>query len=109
VIKALFDSISAEHCPTLSTDYKPNVSTLMSGSMTLIGTMLIPFILTDNSTGKQIRVVLHAIVLPNLFINMVIGISGGEIIRSMAHSADRPLLGFNFGQGEDGVTYVRGI
>lgn len=105
----MLESIPPEHRPALNTDYKPAVETLTSGMMTSIGTTFIPLILTDQDTGEKIRIVLHAIVLPSLFMNMFIGTIGGELVRSTAWGSDGPVFGFNFGPSPDDLTYVRGI
>jgi hypothetical protein len=41
--------------------------------ITCIGTTLLHFVLSDAETGEQLRLVLHAIVVPGLLIGMFIG------------------------------------
>ncbi|KAF8889203.1 hypothetical protein CPB84DRAFT_1749385 [Gymnopilus junonius] len=101
ISKALYDSIPAEHRPSLNTSYKPNVDTLNAGIMTSIGTTFFPFILINKDTGERVRVILHALVLLNLFMSMFIGVTGGQIISTSAWGRNGPVFGFNFGQGDD--------
>ncbi|PPR01013.1 hypothetical protein CVT26_015614 [Gymnopilus dilepis] len=108
ISKALYESVPAEHRPPLNTDYTPGVQTLACGVMPSIGTTLFPFLLTNRDTGEEMRIVLHVIVVPNLFINMFIGTSGGELVSYTQYSRDGPVFGFNFGRGEDDLTFVRG-
>jgi hypothetical protein len=109
--KALLESIPAEHRPSLDTRSKQDVETLMSGTMKSAGTTFIPLMLKNKDTGENIRVVLYAIVLPNLFMNMFIaGPSNASFVRisSLGH-VEGQVFGFGFGDGDDDITYVRGI
>lgn len=80
----------------------------MGGPMTSIGTTFLPFILTT-TTGERIRLVLHALVLPNLFMGMFIGKGGLTWLESEAWgpSTNGPRYTFDFGQ--TGRVEVQGI
>jgi len=103
--KALFESIPAEHRPVLDTADQ-TIQTLTSGPMKSIGTTLIPVIFTDEETKEKIRVVLYAIVVPNLFMGMFIGGSVG-FLESQAWSFGKVIYTFDFGEG--GVRKIKGI
>ncbi|KAF8889202.1 hypothetical protein CPB84DRAFT_1749384 [Gymnopilus junonius] len=100
--------IPAEHLPQLDTSYKPDVK-VVGGMVFSIGATFIPFFLMKRDTGEKIRVVLHVIVLSDLFMTMFIGVLGGQIIRTMVWDRNRPVFGFSFGQEDDGLTSARSI
>ncbi|KAF8909998.1 hypothetical protein CPB84DRAFT_1936834, partial [Gymnopilus junonius] len=77
---------------------------VVGGMVTSIGVIFIPFFLMKRDTGEKIRVILHVIVLLDLFMTMFIGILGGQIIRTTAWDCNRPVFGFSFGQEDDGLT-----
>jgi hypothetical protein len=74
--------------------------------MKSIGTTFFPVILTDALTGERIRIVLYAIVVPNLFMGMFIG-GSAQFLESQLWDSDGVMYTFDFGQG--GVRKVKGI
>jgi hypothetical protein len=84
------------------------VETLGGGDMRSIGTTFLPLILTNYTTGEKFRIVLHAIVLPDLFMGMFIGFGGDGVVSTMEYSANRVLHGFRLGEGDE-TTLVRGM
>jgi hypothetical protein len=75
--------------------------------MKSIGTTFIPLILKNKDTGEKIRIVLYAIVLPNLFMNMFIGAGPDSVVRTT--SFNPVVFGFGFDEGDDDVTYAKGM
>ena len=65
--------------------------------MKSIGTTFFPVILTDALTGERIRIVLYAIVVPNLFMGMFIGASA-QFLESQLWDSDGVMYTFDFGQ-----------
>ncbi|KAF8799947.1 hypothetical protein BYT27DRAFT_7175872 [Phlegmacium glaucopus] len=106
ISKALLESIPPEHRPTIDTDMNQTIDTLASGVLQSIGTTLIPFILTNMGTGEKFRIILYAIVVPNLFMNMFIG--RRDLIASEAWRGGGPIFGFRLGEGDE-ETMVKGI
>jgi hypothetical protein len=74
--------------------------------MKSIGTTFIPVILTDAQTGEKIRIVLYAIVVPNLFMGMFIG-GSSKFLKSSSWGPEGIMYTFDFGPG--GVKQVKGI
>ncbi|KAF8188740.1 hypothetical protein BJ912DRAFT_1143343 [Pholiota molesta] len=107
ISKALLESIPRAHRPALDRRTAGQaVATLTAGDMRSIGTTLFPLLLTDYTTGEKFRIVLHAIVLPNLFMGMFI--SGGGVVRTTQWRDGVPVHGFGSGDGDE-VTLVKGI
>jgi hypothetical protein len=76
--------------------------------MKSIGTTFIPVIFTDAQTNERIRVVLYALVVPNLFMGMFIGQAADWIESQLWGGLGRgPMYTFDFGQG--GKCMVMGI
>jgi hypothetical protein len=109
ISQALLESIPSEHRPALNmTLAGQKVETLTVGNLQSIGTTLIPFILTNKDTCEKFRIVLSAIVLPNLFMGMFIGANGGDIVRTTQWGHNGVVFGFSFGE-PDVVVKVQGI
>jgi hypothetical protein len=95
--KALLESIPAEHRLVLSTSMSnQTIETLTVGPMKSIGTTFIPVVFTEMQTGESFRVVLYAIVVPNLFIGMFIGQSA-RFIKAMERGRRGIIYTFDFG------------
>ena len=72
ISKDLYESIPEEHRPKLDKETH-DVSMLgVVGGQTASGTAFIPVLLKNAETGKRFRIVLHAYVLPKLFMGMFI-------------------------------------
>ena len=56
---------------------------MIGRTMKTIGTVMFPFILTKKDTGERMRYVLHAHVLPDLFMPMFISFGGVAELVSM--------------------------
>ncbi|KAJ7761528.1 hypothetical protein DFH07DRAFT_883564 [Mycena maculata] len=108
ISQTLFESIPAEHRPALDTGVAgQSVSFGLLGTSTnSIGTTLLPFILTAK-TGERIRLVLHALVVPNLFMGMFIGRPISWWKSEVWGGGKGPLFTFDFGQA--GSYEVQGI
>jgi hypothetical protein len=100
IYKALLESIPSEHRPALDTTLADqSIATLMVGTMKSIGTTFIPVIFTAQMGGR-IRVVLYALVVPNLFMGMFIGASATRNwIKEERWRGGVPSYIFDFGQG----------
>ncbi|KAJ7768350.1 hypothetical protein B0H16DRAFT_1307798 [Mycena metata] len=100
ISQKLYESIPAEHRPALDTGVAGQAVefTVMGGTQEIIGTTLLPWILTTTS-GERIRLVLHALVLPKLFMGMFIGNGGLSWLKSESWGGGRgPQFSFDFGQ-----------
>ncbi|KAJ7149330.1 hypothetical protein C8R43DRAFT_888163 [Mycena crocata] len=109
ISQKLFELIPVDHHPSLDTGTAGQTVpfSLVGGSAKIIGTILLPFILTT-ITGERIRLVLHALVLPKLFMGMFIGKGGQSWLQSEAWGrGNGPLYTFDFGQA--GEHKVQGI
>ncbi|KIP02607.1 hypothetical protein PHLGIDRAFT_286700 [Phlebiopsis gigantea 11061_1 CR5-6] len=85
VSKALLESIPEKNRPVLDeTEAGFEVQTL-SGSMTSIGSVMFPFLLTNRQTGERMRYILRALVLPGLFANMFISAGNNGIVEVIAY------------------------
>jgi len=73
ISKQLYDAIPGEHKPVLNTQDKAPVSFLMGDSQESIGSIIMPFLLTNKQTRMRFRIKLYAHVLPNLLMGMFIG------------------------------------
>ncbi|KAJ6559136.1 hypothetical protein DFH09DRAFT_921982 [Mycena vulgaris] len=107
ISQTLFESIPAEYRPALDTSAAgQSVSfSLMGTTAESIGTTFLPFIL-PTTTGERIRLVVHTLVLPKLFMGMFIG-SRAPWLKGEAWSGSGPTYTFDF--GEAGEYQVRGI
>jgi hypothetical protein len=106
-IKDLLDSIPAEHRPTLDATLSgQSIEMIAGGPITSIGTTLLPFVLSDADTGEQLRIVLHAIVVPRLLMGMFIS-NSVDFLRLQAWSPKGVMFTFDFGQG--GQRRVKGM
>ncbi|PPQ87420.1 hypothetical protein CVT25_008116 [Psilocybe cyanescens] len=112
ITRALLESIPAEHRPALDTSRAgQEIQNLTSEPLYSIGTALIPVILTNADTGEKFRIVLHAIVVPNLYIHMFIGQQRSPILRIISHRTGVPVYSFTFNgsENESDFTRVQGI
>lgn len=82
------------------------ITTITNKTMKSVGTTFIPVILTDAQTREKIRIILYAIVIPNLFMGMFIG-GSSKFLESSSGGPEGIMYTFNFGQG--GVRQVKGI
>ena len=82
------------------------ITTITNKTMKSVGTTFIPVILTDAQTREKIRIILYAIVIPNLFMGMFIG-GSSKFLKSSSWGPEGIMYTFDFGQG--GVRQVKGI
>ncbi|KAF4623911.1 hypothetical protein D9613_001418 [Agrocybe pediades] len=110
VSKALYESIPAEHRPTLDEgSAEETVDTLTVGNLKPIGSVFFPIILTNKETRQPFRIILRALVVPNLFMGMFIGNEGHSgIVAYEAWSRGGPTWGFNFNDDPDNLVFVQG-
>ncbi|KAJ7505261.1 hypothetical protein B0H11DRAFT_412104 [Mycena galericulata] len=108
VSQNLFESIPAENRPALDTSVAGQSVpfSVLGSSATSIGSTFLPFILTT-TTGERIRLVLHALVLPNLFMGMFIGNRVSWLKSEAWGRGNGPRYTFDFGQA--GQCEVQGI
>lgn len=78
----------------------------MGDTFHTIGTALVPIILTDAETSQKFRIVLYALVLPNMRMGMFIS-QGSEFIKSLVVGGGEFEYMFDFGNG--GLRKVKGI
>ncbi|KAH9484604.1 hypothetical protein JR316_0004086 [Psilocybe cubensis] len=111
ISRALLESIPSEHRPTLDTTFAGQEVESFAGVLRSLGTTLFPLILKNAKTGESFRVVLHAIVLPKLYIHMFIGGQGSPILRTTAYTNGVPVHGFSFDGSENAkdFTMVQGV
>lgn len=107
-MKKLYESIPAEHRPALDTRAAGQdvQFSIFGGTEKSIGTTHFPLILTTTS-GERIRLVLHALVLPNLFMGMFISRGGTSWWKGESWGGGRVQFVFDFGQS--GECNVQGI
>ena len=107
LVQALWESIPKDHRPTLEeSDAGLEVETLMGETMTTVGSVAFPLLLTNLHTGERMRYVLRAYVLPNLYLPMFISFGGGGVVETI--SGDRNGWTFKFKCG-DGTCFVKGL
>ena len=71
-----------------------------------VGTAFVPIVLTDAETSQKFRIVLYALVLPDMMMGMFIS-HGAGFIQSLAYGSGGPEYTFDFGNG--GIRKVKGI
>jgi len=107
VSKTLLDSIPEDHRPVIDTDMaNQHVKYVIGDGFHTIGTALVPIILTDAETSQKFRIVLYALVLPDMRMGMFIS-QGSEFIQSFACDSRGFEYTFDFGDG--GLRKVKGI
>ncbi|KAG6828544.1 hypothetical protein H0H92_007622 [Tricholoma furcatifolium] len=100
--QALYESIPPDVRPPLNkADAGTEISLLMGGPMKAIGTTNFPFLLTDDS-GKKVRIVLHAYVVPDLLMGMFMSQVPPTFDLSAAYGGGKVTFTAEFEQG----TYI---
>jgi len=108
-IQSLYESIPTEHRPPLnSADAGRTVNTIATSPMKTIGSTFMPIILTNKDTLEKFRIVLYALVVPNLFMGMFI--SDWPLVRTTQWSSSGPTFGLGFDETNwDSTINVKGI
>jgi hypothetical protein len=70
-----------------------------------VGTAFVPIVLTDAETSQKFRIVLYALVLPDMRLGMFIA-QGSKFVEGCLDDGDGPVYTFNFGKG--GIRNVDG-
>ncbi|RDB23868.1 hypothetical protein Hypma_009203 [Hypsizygus marmoreus] len=107
ISQALYNSIPLEHRPALDTsDAGKSVNlTIIGGTMTTVGSILFPFILTTDES-EQVRLVLKVYVVPNLLMGMFWGQGQTGFKWSYQYGGFQnpnghgPRFNFDFGRGD---------
>ncbi|EKM52896.1 uncharacterized protein PHACADRAFT_212097 [Phanerochaete carnosa HHB-10118-sp] len=98
---AFWKSIPEEYRPVLDKHGAGmQVETILSGNMTAIGSVFLPFLLKNKETGERMRYILRAIVLPGLFMPMFISGNERSVVEQAAYSGrEGPVFTLKCGDG----------
>ncbi|KAK7049836.1 hypothetical protein VNI00_005266 [Paramarasmius palmivorus] len=101
VSKRLYESIPTEHRPPLDTTKADlSVSFMTGGSQKVIGSTIVPIVLTDEETGQRFCIKLYALVMENLLMGMFIGEGGINFIEAGSWGRGKIEYDMDFGNGK---------
>jgi len=99
VSKKLYESIPEQHRPPLDTRHSQDVNFAFGGIQKAIGSIIMPVVLTEATTGRNFCIKIYALTVEELSVGMFIGQGGNEFLGSTMWSTGKVTYNMQFGNG----------